>query len=423
MTLPIEKTETPVLILRSVHHGGLAIARSLGRLGVPVYVLDSNSHAPSFSSRYCRGKFVWDIDLAPAHDTVDFLVGIARKLRRRPILIPTTDHGALLVADHGNALRPWFLFPDLPGPLAQSLYRKKDMHFVARTAGIPTPEAFFPQSKQDLLNFADSARFPIMVKAIDDRSTRRRGLRTKVIARNKQELIEVYDTIEDPRAPNLMLQEYIPGGEDGNWMFNGYFDENSTCLFGLTGKKIRQFPTYTGPTSLGVCLPNPVVDQMTRDFMKTISYRGILDIGYRWDARDGLYKVLDVNPRIGSTFRLFVSDTGMDVARALYFNMTGQPLPAPGGAVLGRKWMVEDFDMLASFGYWRDRKLAAADWIRSFRGLQESAFFCRDDPRPILTACINDVRELFRLFRRLELAPQHATRRRSETLLRRVAKG
>src|SRR5439155_4983027 len=101
MTLPIEKTETPVLILRSVHHGGLAIGRSLGRLGVPVYVLDSNSHAPSFSSRYCRGKFVWDIDISPAHDTVDFLVGVARKLLRRPIVIPTSDLAPPVVCDHG----------------------------------------------------------------------------------------------------------------------------------------------------------------------------------------------------------------------------------------------------------------------------------------------------------------------------------
>src|ERR1043166_901526 len=71
MTLPIEKTETPVLILRSVHHGGLAIARSLGRLGVPVYVLDSNSHAPSFSSRSYRGN-IWrkrtvHENLSPGH--------------------------------------------------------------------------------------------------------------------------------------------------------------------------------------------------------------------------------------------------------------------------------------------------------------------------------------------------------------------
>ena len=32
---------TAVLVLRSGHHGGLGIVRSLGRLGVPVYCVDA----------------------------------------------------------------------------------------------------------------------------------------------------------------------------------------------------------------------------------------------------------------------------------------------------------------------------------------------------------------------------------------------
>ena len=32
---------TSVVILRSGHHGGLGIVRSLGRLGVPVYSVDA----------------------------------------------------------------------------------------------------------------------------------------------------------------------------------------------------------------------------------------------------------------------------------------------------------------------------------------------------------------------------------------------
>src|SRR5208283_6120920 len=125
-----------------------------------------------------------------------------------------------------------------------------------------------------------------------------------------------------------MFQEYIPGGDDSVWMFNGYFNENSDCLFAITGKKIRQAPVYIGYTSLGICLKNEVVDETTRRFTKEISYRGILDIEYRYDARDKQYKVLDINRRIGSTFRLFVSQDGLDVARAAYLDLTGQPVPS-----------------------------------------------------------------------------------------------
>jgi D-aspartate ligase len=47
--------------------------------------------------------------------------------------------------------------------------------------------------------------------------------------------------------------------------------------------------------------------------MQEIGYSGIVDIGYRYDRRDGEYKLLDVNPRVGATFRLFVDSNGMDV--------------------------------------------------------------------------------------------------------------
>jgi len=48
-----------------------------------------------------------------------------------------------------------------------------------------------------------------------------------------------------------MLQEYIPGSSETSWMFNGYFDGESRCLFGATGYKIRQYPLSGGFTTLG----------------------------------------------------------------------------------------------------------------------------------------------------------------------------
>ena len=123
---------------------------------------------------------------------------------------------------------------------------------------------------------------------------------------------------------NTMLQEYIPGGPDTSGCSTAT-STRSDCLFGFTGRKLRQSPPYTGMTSLGVCLPNPDVAQTTTRFTKEIGYRGVLDIGYRYDARDGRYKLLDVNPRLGATFRLFV-----DPER---HGRSPRPLPRPHRAV------------------------------------------------------------------------------------------
>lgn len=394
-------TSTKALLLSSVYHGGLAITRSLGRLGVAVYVVDADPWAPSLSSKYCRGRFIWDLSRAPADESLTFLMAIGRTLGRRTILIPTADTAALFVAANADALQEWFLFPRVSLDLTQSLCSKKKMYFLARSVGVATPNTFFPASRQDVLAFAEEAKFPIMLKAIENRRAKNPAACKKVIVHAKQQLLEHYEIMEDPRHPNLMLQEYIPGGEDANWMFDGYFGENSECLFGLTGQKIRQYRPSLGITSLGVCQPNATVVETTKAFMKAIRYRGILDIGYRYDARDGLFKVFDVNPRIGCTFRLFVSDNGMDVARALYLDLTGQPVVA-GHDLPGRKWMAEDIDLASSYYYWRDGKLTVTEWLRSFRGLQESSFFAPDDLHPMLSICFCDFRHLFRRLRKQE---------------------
>jgi D-aspartate ligase len=379
--MAIPDTSVPVVVLKTYHHMGLGIVRSLGRLGVRIYGVDPNPRAAGLHSRYCHGRFAWDVDHAAPEKTVQFLLDLGKEIGHRSILIHTADESAVLLAEHAEALSKWYIFPHQSPDLVKALVSKKEMYFLAKQHNIPTAETVFPQSRGEVEHFLDNASFPIMLKGIDGRLLEERTGKKMVIVRDKRELLEQYDKMEDPQHPNLMLQEYIPGGEDSIWMFNGYFNGNSDCLYQVTGKKIRQAPPYTGYTSLGICLHNEEVARLTRDFMKKVGYKGILDIGYRYDARDGLYKVLDINPRIGATFRLFVARNGCDVARVAYCDLTGQPVI--GGEVNeGRKWFVEDRDIVSSIRYFRDKKLSINQWIRSFRDVEESAWFSTDDPLP-----------------------------------------
>jgi len=383
-------TRTPVLVLsasprdRRSPHGGLGILRSLGRLGIPVYTVDSDPRGPASYSRYLRGRFVFDLATAAPDATIDYLLEVGKRIGSRALLIPTWDEISVLVSDAYAALTDRFLVPHQPDGLARSLASKKDMYHLAKQHGVPTPEATFPTDVDDVRAFADRATFPVMLKGIEGNRLQRRTGRKMVIVDSPDELVRLYLEMEDPADPNLMLQEYIPGGDDVVWMFNGYFDRNSDCVAGFTGRKLRQTPVYTGATSLGVCLRNDVVDQTTRRWMKELGYRGILDIGYRYDARDGQYKVLDVNPRIGGTFRLFVARNGMDVARALYLDMTGQPVPVTD-PIEGRKWM-DERDVGSCLQYRRDHRLTLRQWAASLKGVQETVYFAHDDLAPFWRA-------------------------------------
>jgi predicted ATP-grasp superfamily ATP-dependent carboligase len=180
--------------------------------------------------------------------------------------------------------------------------------------------------------------------------------------------------------PNIILQEYIPGEVDSVWMCNGYFGANPDRPVIYTGKKLRQV-SATGIASLAICLPNETVADQTQRFMEGVGYRGCVGIGYRYDGRDGLYKLLDVNARVSGVFRLFAGTNDMDVVRACYLDLTGQDIPVTA-LQPGRKWMLED-DVIAAVTALRHGRLSIGDWIKSVRGVRELHWSAADDPVPI----------------------------------------
>jgi len=375
-------TSVAVVLLRLNHHCEVGAVRTLGRLGVPVYAVHDDLGSPAARSRYVREILPWSLDRNPEADSVEAFLEFGRRIGGRPVLLAPDDRTGDFLADHAEALATVFRFPDQPTGLARALSSKKELDGLCRRYGIPTPEARFPTSRVELLDAAETLKFPVVLKGIDAYQLHERvGLRM-AIAANVYELLRLYDAMEDPAEPNLMAQEYIPDGPESVWMLDGYFDSDSVGHVVATGQKLRQFPVDTGMTSLGICTPNAEVEAMTRRFMKQLGYRGVLDLGYRYDRRDGRYKLLDVNPRLGSTFRLFAHEPALDVVRALYLDLTGQPIPA-SRAVSGRRWLVEDFDLASALVSYRRGELTLREWLGSLRGVQETGWFALDDPLPM----------------------------------------
>jgi predicted ATP-grasp superfamily ATP-dependent carboligase len=387
----IEDISTPAVVLGCYIHGGLAVVRTLGRLGVPVYVVHDEGVTAGSFSRYCRGRFTWELGNAKSEASLQFLKHVHERIGRRALLIPTSDIAAMFVADHAAQLGAWFAFPEQDATLIRSLCSKKEMYYLARQWNVPTPETAFPQSGDDVIAYLKTARFPVLLKPI----IARRKKWPITLVHSRQELLEHYQAVEDPLMPNVMLQEFIPGGDEMTWTFNGYFDRSGECKVAFTGRKLRNYPPYFGMASLGLCTHNELVLNTTIAFMKAIGYRGPLDLGYRYDARDGRYKVNDINPRVGGMFRCFVGANGMDVVRALYQDMTAQAV-VPATTVEGRKWIVEDCDWISALRYWRDARLTPRGWRDSLRGIAETSYIARDDLLPVVGAIAHPTMAFFK---------------------------
>ncbi|HZQ26768.1 MAG TPA: polysaccharide deacetylase family protein [Acidimicrobiales bacterium] len=384
----------PVVVLNLTDHGSLAIARSLGRWGVPVYGVH-NRRTPAARSRYFREVRQVEGSLDQPGILPD-LLALARELEARPLLIATGDASALLVEDHAAELREAFVLPDQPAGLARRLSDKWGMYELCLAHGVPTPHTARADRAEDVDAMVARVGLPVVFKAIDGAVADAAGMERTVISRTLDDARRDFAYLvgaESGGPSNYLLQEYIPGDALSVWMLDGYFDAQSRPVLSITGQKIHQCPPGTGPTSLGLCVPNDDVARNTHAFMGAIGYRGILDCGWRYDERDGAYKLLDVNPRVGATFRLFTDTSGMDVVRAAYLDLTGQPVEAVEPAT-GRRWVAEPNDLTSfllsrqngqSNGAGPDSR-GLVGWIRDYRGVTEAAWWAADDVAPFAAA-------------------------------------
>lgn len=403
---------TPVLVLVPPSWiGALGVMRSLGRLGVPVYGLSHQSPSVPNASRWCRGVVDAGIDGRPLGDPIDVIEALGRagdRLGPGTILVAGTDEWATFVAAHDQELARRFTFPHTPLAVMEALASKEGMYALATRHGMPTPGIAVPRDTVDAERAAASLAYPILVKPVQSRP----HVTYKGIAANIGELMRHYRALEERAdAPNVLFQEYIPGRDEDVWMFNGYFDRNSRCLAGFTGVKLRQLPVHMGHCAMGEVRQNTALITQTERFLNAVGYQGIVDIGYRFDARDGQYKVLDINPRLGGAFRLFVDRSGLDVARAMYLNMTGQPVQ-PASVHEGRRWFREDSDLVAFRHYHRLEGLTLWDWIGTYRGVEEASTFSVTDPLPFMVSMRRLVAATFaaRLPRRNRLSAPPADR-------------
>lgn len=374
--------DTPVLVL-GCNIGALAIFRTLGSVGVPVYGIEENKKNTVLRSKYLKKYFIKKFDPENPIDYLECLQEVSAQIGEKAILIPTSDELSVFVAEYGSRLIENYIFPVNSAELLDQLADKKKMFQLALDNSIPTPHIICPQNLADVNAALSELTFPIMLKGIDGQRLQEKTGKKMVIVETEDQLIENYKKLEDFDQPNLMLQEMIPGDDTEVYIFNGYFNADSDCLAAFTGHKIRQFPIHIGCASLGECRWHERVAEKTQRLMKSVGYKGILDIGYRLDPRDNKYKVLDINPRVGQAFRIFVAENNMDVIRSLYLDLTEQSQPEIK-PIEGRRWIIEDYDLISTFNYFSEKSLTLKQWFSSLSGIQEGAWFCWKDLEPFV---------------------------------------
>ena len=374
-------TSVPALLLTIGAHewdyGALATVRTLGRVGVPVWATVARPRLPLASSRYLAGAIPWPTAGAEsAAALIAAIDGMLQQIGRPTVAIAGDDETAVLLAAHREHFSTLMLpkvAPDLPARLAS----KGGLAELCAAHGTPTPRTAVPTSWAEVAQFTSVAQFPCVVKNPEPFS---RLVTPAVAATTKvANLSELESALSNwqPGEP-LLIQEFVPEEDSEDWYVEAVFDDAGAPVVAFSGQKLRAYPVGTGVGTLSVSTVNRRVLDVACDFAGKIGYSGACDMDWRYDRRDDTYKLIDFNPRRGAQFRLFQSDTGIDVVRALHLQLTGRPVPA-GRQVAGVHHVVGVLDQKA----YRDQRRAGRAGPRLLqRGRVERSWWAADDPAP-----------------------------------------
>ncbi len=377
----------PVLVMRignyPLHHGTLGVVRSLGRVGVPVYTVAEHAGTPAARSAYAAGTFVLPTTGAePPDELVASMIEIAAGIGRRAAVVCTDDEAAVLVAENRDILAPHYALPEVPPTLPRRLASKLGLLELCAEHGVDTPAAVVPRNAGELERFAATCSFPLMAKNLEAFTRLQRpAVRANTVVQDADELMALAAAWSEPYG--VLLQEYVPPEVAEDWIVHAYLPGDGRRGVAFTGFKLRSWPPYAGVTTRGRTVENDELSELSRRFCAAIGYRGIADLDWRLDRRDGRYKLLDFNPRVGAQFRLFDDAAGVDVVRALHLDLSGRPIP-DAAMIEGRDLVLEHLDLAAALAYRRHpRQTPPPPLAQRSRRL---AWAAADDPVPAAVA-------------------------------------
>lgn len=381
-TLPFtlqRSDDVPGVIILGGAHGALAIARSLGRRAIPSIVVTDDHPLPKFS-RYVRKRFDWPGPASP-HAAAWLIELAAREQLSGWMLIPCADGDVRMIASNIDALSQTFRLTSCGWDDLKHLCDKQLLPQLAATCGVDFPKAYTIDSAAEAQ--ALDVQFPVVLKPATRESANAFTLAKAWRADSRDELIARFQQAASlVGGKNVVVQEFVPGGGEAQFSYTAVWHRGEPVME-MTARRTRQFPVEFSYTSTFVeTIDRSAVVESSRRMLASIGFRGLVEIEYKFDARDGRHKVLDVNPRAWSWLAL-AEAAGRNMPLALYQTALGHVPDAPATSPRHVGWIHGFRDVLAFLQLLRRRELGAVAYLRSLWTLPlVCASFALDDPMP-----------------------------------------
>jgi len=381
MSVPLEQTRSlPGAIVTGADYRGLGVVRSLGRRGIPVWVLRHGDQRLAAFSKYATRVFDWEGDNPKTH--INYLVDLAEKHNLEGwVLFPTDDYAVSVISQHHECLAKRFRMTIPPWSELQCLVDKWQIHYLAGKLGIPKPWTSLPLHRQEVAAF--NGTFPVILKPRSREIANPFTDAKAWCANSLDELLLLYDKACELTSPDrVMVQECIPGGGESQVSFAALCERGNPLAY-LTAKRARQIPMDFGRSSTFVeTIEIPEIVEPSVRLLAATRFTGMVEIEYKRDQRDGQYKLMEANPRVWG-WQTLCARAGIDFPYLLWLSVQGLPVPPVRGNINVR-WVRMVMDLSLSLGEMARGRMSLNSYLKSLNGPIEWAIYAPDDPFPAL---------------------------------------
>jgi predicted ATP-grasp superfamily ATP-dependent carboligase len=334
---------TAALVLDGDERAALAVTRSLGQKGVPVTVAAPGRRSLAGASRHAARRLVLpDAIRAPDALAAELVALAAREPGQ--VWFPLTD-ASLAVVDSVRDRLGTVLLPVSSAESLALAWDKGRLLAVAAAAGVDAPRTWMPESTEQVRALAAELPYPVVLKPRRSRLRTAEGYLTGEVAyvHAAADLVPAFAALA-ARMPAPLIQERVPGYGMGVFLLA----DRGRVLARFAHRRLREKPPSGGVSVLreSIAVP-PALAAAADRLLAALEWHGVCMIEFRVDARDGVARLMEINPRFWGSLALAIA-AGVDFPWLLYELATGgAPAPVTSYRLGVRsRWELGDLDHL-----------------------------------------------------------------------------
>ena len=258
----------------------------------------------------------------------DALLGVLKQCAQdyeKLLVIPCSDYYTGLLCRHYDHFEGLIANRFISDELLETFDTKDKFYALCEQYGMDYPKTVVasPEERESVVDRLPFD-FPIVVKPENSNALDylrcHFELQKKVFFFDTREqyLTMVHSMNQSDYRGKLILQEFIPGGDDAMRVLNSYSDLDGHVRAMCLGQPVLEYydPKSVGNYAAIISRGDQALYDRMQEFLEKLGYVGFSNIDMKYDSRTGRYVLFEINPRLGRS-SYFCRVAGLNMMKLL----------------------------------------------------------------------------------------------------------